>query len=215
MNKDKKSHSKKTDDDVFWIPPDRIVALTDGVFAITMTLLVLELRAEYLWKSDEWIKFYAYGLGFFSLAVFWILHHYIFHFIKRSTVGLLWLNIIFLAFSSMVPFWTLVINEGPDAPEPYPQYITLFYGLFMIAVMLTLNGLWWFATKNKYLVGRDFDPKIVPAFHKVILVGIIILVVSSVSSALPEPINYLGYLLFAAAVWFLVATIYGPHKIFK
>ena len=214
MNKDKKSKSKEIDDDdVFWISPDRLVALTDGVFAITMTILVLELRAETLWHYEHWVEFYSYGLGFFSLGVFWTLHHYIFHFIKRSTGGLVWLNIAFLAFSSLVPFWTVVINKASESP--FPEYIAFYYGLYMITVFLTLIGLWQFATKNKYLVGRDFNPRIVPAFYKVILVGIIILVISSVGSILPGYLSNLGYLLFASAAWFLVATIYGPHKIFK
>ena len=175
MDMENKILSKKNkDDDVFWISPDRLVALTDGVFAITMTILVLELRAETLWHYEHWVEFYSYGLGFFSLGVFWTLHHYIFHFIKRSTGGLVWLNIAFLAFSSLVPFWTVVINKASESP--FPEYIAFYYGLYMITVFLTLIGLWQFATKNKYLVGSDFDPKIVPAFNKVIFVGIIILV---------------------------------------
>jgi uncharacterized membrane protein len=197
----------------FWMSPDRIVALTDGVFAITMTILVLELRAEVLWHSEHWIEFYAYGLGFYSLAVFWTLHHYIFHFVKRSTGGLIWINVVFLAASSLVPFWTVVINSPEVAT--FPEYIAFYYGLYMIIVMLTLIGLWQFVTKNNYLVGREFNPKIVPAFNKVVIVGIIILIISSVGSILPGHLANLGYLLFLAGAWFLVATVYGPHKIFK
>lgn len=198
----------------FWISPDRLVTLTDGVFAITMTLLVLELHYYTLWQYEHWIEFYSYGLGFFSLGVFWAMHHYIFHFIKRATGGLIWLNIAFLAFSSMVPFWTIVINHASEAGD-LESYITFYYGMYMIAVFLTLIGIWQLATTNKYLVGRDFDPRLVSPFNKVILVGIIILVIASVASTLPGDIAYLGYLLFAAAAWFFVATIYGPHKIFK
>jgi uncharacterized membrane protein len=197
----------------FWISPDRIVALTDGVFAITMTLLVLELHYETLWQFEHWVEFYTYALGFFSLGVFWSMHHYIFHFIKRATGGLIWLNVAFLAFSSLVPFWTIVINKTEESP--FPEYITFYYGMYMITVFLTLIGLWLLATKNNYLVGRDFDPRLVPSFYKVIIIGIIILVIASVGSTLPGNLAYLGYLLFAAAAWFFVATIYGPHRIFK
>ncbi len=197
----------------FWISPNRIVTLTDGVFAITMTLLVLELHASTLWQYEHWIEFYSYALGFFSLAVFWTLHHYIFHFIKRSTGGFVWLNVVFLAFSSLIPFWTVVINNSPESP--FPEYITFYYGMYMITVFLTLIGLWQFATKNKYLVGRNFDLKIVPPFYKVILVGIIIIVIASVGSILPGYLSYLGYLLLVAGGWFLFVTIYGPHKVFK
>jgi uncharacterized membrane protein len=217
MNKEKEIKTKKKTKDFmndpgpFWMSPDRIVALTDGVFAITMTLLVLELHAETLFHLEEWIEFYSYALGFFSLGVYWILHHYIFHFIKRSTGGLIWLNIIFLATSSMVPFWTRVLNLG-DKASVSSEYLAFYFGLYMIIVNLILLGLWQFATTNKYLVGRDFDMRIIPPFKKVIIIGTIIVAISSIGGIIYPMI---GFFLFAAAAWFLITTIYGPHKIFK
>ena len=82
----------------------------------------------------------------------------------------------------------------------------------MISVNLILLGLWKFATTNKYLVGRDFDTSIVPAFTKVIIIGSIIVAISSIG-AIFYPI--MGFFLLAGAAWFLVTTIYGLHKIFK
>ena len=195
----------------FWMSPDRIVALTDGVFAITMTLLILELHTDTLFHSEEWIEFYSYALGFFSLGVYWTLHHYIFHFVKRSTGGLIWLNLVFLAISSMVPFWTRVLNLGDHAPVS-SEYLTCYFGLYMIGVNLILLGLWKFATTKKYLVGRDFDTRIIPAFTKVIIIGTLFVAIASIGGIF-YPI--IGYFLFAAGAWFLIATIYGPHKIFK
>ncbi len=76
------------------LSPGRIEALSDGVIAIAITLLVLELSIPHLsghapegvptslW--DMRTELYSYSLGFMSLGVYWILHHYIFHFIKRS-----------------------------------------------------------------------------------------------------------------------------------
>ncbi len=219
MNKNKKTNDKvadrktKTEDDnIFWMSPNRLVALTDGVFAITMTLLVLELHTETLWEFDEWIEFYSYALGFFSLGVYWILHHYIFHFVKRSTGGLIWLNIIFLAASSMVPFWTRVINLGSDAPHPHPDFLTFFFGAHIVFFNLILLALWKFATTDKYLVGRKFNSRIVPAFTKVIIIGSVLVAIAAVGSIF---IPAIGYLLFIAAAFFLVTTVYGPHKIFS
>ena len=89
----------------------RIEALCDGVFAIAMTILVLEIaipgleepaHGEVSEASLEMIwdllatEFVPYAFGFLTLGVYWILHHYIFHFIRRSDGVLAWLNIVFL-----------------------------------------------------------------------------------------------------------------------
>ena len=74
-----RSSFKKLDDDEFWIKPDRLVALTDGVFAITMTLLVLELHAVEImthFENTGLFEIYVYFIGFLSLGVYWALHHY-------------------------------------------------------------------------------------------------------------------------------------------
>ena len=77
------------------LKPSRIEALSDGVFAIVMTLLVIELAvpvvsevriAEDLGPAllGMWTKFLAFGISFLILGIFWFNHHLYFHFIKRS-----------------------------------------------------------------------------------------------------------------------------------
>ena len=95
----------------------RIEALSDGVFAIAMTLMVLELKipdlphdvsqAELLARLREMLPhFYSYALTFILAGVFWVFHHFTFHFIRHTTRLLLWLNTIFLMFVSLLPFST-------------------------------------------------------------------------------------------------------------
>src|SRR6266446_941520 len=84
----------------------RLLALTDGVFAIIMTILVLELKAP---SSDTEISGTAYGLLIYAISfllagVNWIGHSMIFSIVKKANRMLIWLNIIFLMFASLIPF---------------------------------------------------------------------------------------------------------------
>ena len=100
----------------------RVEALTDGIFAVAMTLLVIELKIpdphaihtteelnqalfQLLPKAASWV------ISFFVLAVFWISHHRIFHHVRYVDGGLLWRNIIQLAFVSLMPFSSALIGE--------------------------------------------------------------------------------------------------------
>ena len=99
--------------------PNRIEFLTDGVFAIVMTLLVLEitlpeiaqpsLQAELPQKLLEILPIlFKYALSFLVLGVLWGYHHLAFHSIKRSNMALAWLNIVFLMFVALIPFSTSI-----------------------------------------------------------------------------------------------------------
>ena len=103
------------------IGKNRIEALSDGIFAIVMTLLILELHVPSLPASAAnvevvaallglWPKFVSYVVAFVSLGVFWIAHHVMYHAIRRADRTLLWLNIAFFMLISLLPFSTSVLN---------------------------------------------------------------------------------------------------------
>ncbi|MGH7795315.1 MAG: TMEM175 family protein [Candidatus Binatia bacterium] len=110
----------------FEIGKNRIEALSDGIFAIVMTLLILELHVPNLPPTAPnvevapalialWPKFVSYLVAFVSLGVFWVGHHIMYHAIRRADRTLLWLNIIFFMFVSLLPFSTSVLNAFPRA----------------------------------------------------------------------------------------------------
>ena len=110
----------------FEIGKNRIEALSDGIFAIVMTLLILELHVPKLPATAAnvevtaalfglWPKFVSYLVAFVSLGVFWIAHHMMYHAIRRADRTLLWLNIVFFMFVSLLPFSTSVLNAFPRA----------------------------------------------------------------------------------------------------
>jgi uncharacterized membrane protein len=110
----------------FEIGKNRVEALSDGIFAIVMTLLILELHVPKLPATaanvevtaalfDLWPKFVSYLVAFISLGVFWIAHHIMYHAVRRADRTLLWLNIVFFMFVSVMPFSTSLLNSFPAA----------------------------------------------------------------------------------------------------
>jgi TMEM175 potassium channel family protein len=93
----------------------RMEALTDGIFAIAMTLLVLELKVPELPKSigsaellqrlgEATPAFFSFVVSFLYCGVLWIMHHLAMHFIRHLQLALVWLNLLFLMSVSLVPF---------------------------------------------------------------------------------------------------------------
>jgi uncharacterized membrane protein len=92
-----------------------VEAFSDGVIAIIITIMVLEMHApeesglEHLWAL--WPVFTAYALSYAYVAVYWVNHHRMFHYASRVTNGLLWANIGLLFALSLVPFSTAYLGE--------------------------------------------------------------------------------------------------------
>jgi len=209
-----------------WAPdlsPSRIEALTDGVFAIAITILVLELSVPHLLGSsglgehptsflDMWDEFYIYGLGFLVLGIYWILHDYMFHFIKRSDGVLIWLNVLMLMFASLVPFSTkaLSANEAllPSAQNEWNTAGGFFAVTTMIAILLLLV-IWQYATSGYRLIDRDIDERIVSALKRVILIGVGINFIGVVLSYCFALAGLLGIV---ALVYMIVPTAYGRYR---
>ncbi|HEX7364492.1 MAG TPA: TMEM175 family protein [Dehalococcoidia bacterium] len=143
----------------------RLEALTDGIFAIAMTLLVLTLTLPDTTTTrlplsqlivEQWPKFFNYALSFLLLAVFWIVHHRQFHFIRRTNSSHLWINIGILMFVVLVPFTTDVV--GDYSHQTLAE--VLFGGnLFVLGLLFLLN--WWYACYHHRLVAPDLDRKII------------------------------------------------------
>ncbi len=138
----------------FEMGKNRIEALSDGIFAIAMTLLVLELHvpelphdapnvivAPALWKLLP--KLATYGVSFISLGVFWVGHHNMYHAIRRADRTLLWLNILFFMFVSLLPFSASVLNAFPQT-----QIAPLLFGGNLTAIGWLLSLQWTYANSQ-------------------------------------------------------------------
>jgi uncharacterized membrane protein len=92
------------------LTPGRLEAFSDGVIAIILTIMVLELKspgsADPHALLHEWPIFMSYVISYFYVAVYWINHHHLFHRVKRVDLPILWANIALLFFMSLIPFFT-------------------------------------------------------------------------------------------------------------
>lgn len=151
---------------------NRIEALTDGIFAIAMTLLVLNLALPGMGKAltDGEFRnllfgqtgiFLNYAMSFVILALFWIGHHRQFHFIKQTDGTLLWINIFALMFVALVPFSTSLIGDYASK-----QLASFFFAsnIFMFG-MLSLSN-WVYATRGHRLVDRSLPPQLIALLTK-------------------------------------------------
>jgi uncharacterized membrane protein len=141
----------------------RMEALTDGIFAIAMTLLVLELKVPDLPKSaaahellqrirEEAPAIMSFIISFLYCGLLWVLHHMAMHFIRHLQVVLVWLNLLFLMSVSTMPFSCGLLGHfvrNRVAQEIY------FGNMFVAAVLLALQ---WIIAKRKNLINED-DPQ--------------------------------------------------------
>jgi uncharacterized membrane protein len=104
----------------------RLEAFSDGVVAIIITIMVLELRApdEASWAALRPLLpvFLSYVLSFVFVGIYWNNHHHLLHATQRITGGVLWANLHLLFWLSLVPFATAWIGEHHDDPVPAALY---------------------------------------------------------------------------------------------
>ncbi|MBI3573912.1 DUF1211 domain-containing protein, partial [Candidatus Kaiserbacteria bacterium] len=150
--------------DMEWVSTGRIQNLTDGVFAIAMTILVFNLTIPLDFSSENlqnlffslWPQFLTYFLSFMALSTFWVGHHNHFHFISHSDRKLLWINIFFLSFIVLIPFSTGVLRIYYEN-----ELAILAYGANLIICGIGMYWYWSYATGNHRLVEADLSEKII------------------------------------------------------
>jgi uncharacterized membrane protein len=139
----------------------RIEALSDGVFAIAMTLLVLKLEVPAVMHHDTdqamlqqllslKNEFFTYVVTFLIAGRFWYLHHLTFHFIRHVNAVLLSVNLTFLMFVSLLPFSSGLMSHL--FVHPVSQ---LFYFGNQLAIALWLDLHWWYASRSGVIDAAD------------------------------------------------------------
>ncbi|HZQ39810.1 MAG TPA: TMEM175 family protein [Rhizomicrobium sp.] len=150
---------------------DRLLAMTDGVIAVIITIMVLELKApagaDLQALHDSWPVFLAYVLSFLYIAIYWNNHHHYFHLVRKVNGAVLWANFHLLFWLSLVPFSTAWMGEHLFAPLP-----TALYG-----VSLLMPALAWVVMQRTIfraegghsalqpVLGRDLKATISPLLY--------------------------------------------------
>lgn len=177
----------------------RIENLVDGVFAIAMTVLVLNLnvgdvaaRGQALSLGEligeMWPRLLHYFESFIILSAFWIKHHQQYHFIRRSDRGMLWINLLGLFLVSLIPFSTDLMGDyGHVRLAAF-----LFEGNMLIAG-LVYYWHWEHATRGRRLVDRDLDADVIRFYRQGSLVVPAVSVAALIASAFDPRLGTLAF----------------------
>ena len=189
------------DSEVSGMTTHRIESLTDGIFAVAMTLLVLNLKlpqdvgvgleaAVLALITGQSHVFSNYAMSFLLAAVFWIIHHQQSHVIIRTDRNHIWLNIVILMFVSLIPFSTSLINDYHN-----DWMASIFFGMnmFILGSLFYIN--WDYATRNHRLVAMNLDPQRIAVGKKRSAVTPIISLIAMALALVDASIASLAYIL--------------------
>ena len=146
----------------------RLEAFSDGVFAIAITLLALELKVPHFegtgdmtarllsGLTSQWPSYFAFLTSFFTVLIMWVHHHAIFRLVKRADATLLFANGFLLMLVTVVPFPTAVVAEYLRTPAAGAA--CTFYAGFFVLISIGFSVLLWAAFRPAVL-----DPDASPA----------------------------------------------------
>jgi uncharacterized membrane protein len=142
--------------------PARVLALSDGVFAILITLLVLEIHVPELTQGHSLREalaelrpsLVAFVISFILAGMYWVGHRDLFTLIRRTDRGLVWLNILYLLPLCLLPFAAGLLGRYDQ--EPVALRI---YGLLLVAIAIMRVVIWLYATNRPHLLWQPLDDR--------------------------------------------------------
>jgi uncharacterized membrane protein len=145
---------------------DRLIFFSDAVFAIVMTLLVLDIRVPDAAAREVpgmvvelWPKIFSYVLSFLVIGLYWIGHHQTFRYVQSYDRTLLWLNLVFLLSISFIPFPTGLLGEYGEL-----RFAVIFYAASLALARLLLALVWWYIFSGPIRTSDELDRGLVK-FH--------------------------------------------------
>ncbi len=177
---------------------NRLEAFSDGVIAIIITIMVLELKAPHE-PTLEAVRpllpvFLSYALSFLYVGIYWNNHHHMLHAARRVTGSILWANLHLLFWLSLIPFATAWMDENHYSPVP-----TMLYGAVLLMAAIAYWVLQHLIIKSegsdsivKRAIGTDWKGRLSP------LAYLIAIVIAPWSTWLPQAL-FIG----AALVWLI------------
>ncbi|MGD0355809.1 MAG: TMEM175 family protein [Dehalococcoidia bacterium] len=137
----------------------RLLALTDGVFAFAITLLIVNvalpsgtLQANLpAALGDLWPKYKAFVISFIVIGLYWTVHVRQFRVITKYNTNLMWLNLLFLFFIVIIPFSTSVLSDY------HGELPAIIYAANMACAGFAATGTWLYATQNHRLVVENLS----------------------------------------------------------
>jgi uncharacterized membrane protein len=141
----------------------RLEAFSDAVFAIAITLLVLEIRVPTLENPTSaallhallalWPQYLSYAASFLMIGIYWLNHHAVARQLVNINRAILWRNLVFLMFIAFIPFATAVIGRYGEL-----QSGVLFYGFTLFLTSFYVNTFWWYIVGHGHLDTAQISP---------------------------------------------------------
>jgi uncharacterized membrane protein len=175
---------------------DRLVFLSDGVYAIALTILVLDIKLPasfnvYQFSLSQLLKaleglqpnIFAYIVSFIVIGLSWRSHNLTFHYVKRYNTTIFWLNLLYLLFVAFIPFPTSVLAVGINVVS------VVFYASCLAIAQGLEAALWIYATRvHTYrLIEEDINPQLV-TYHTILFLAAPIVFLLSIGLAFISPI---------------------------
>lgn len=178
----------------------RTEAFSDGVFAIIVTLLVLEIKVPHLndhTSSAELLdalagmapKIISWVASFFFISVMWVQHHNVFRMSEKIDYGMVWLNNIFLLFICFMPFPTALMGE-----YPHNRPAVLLFGLDVTIASLVQVWMYYYMAKN-YLLSHYDQKNVMRNVKRSFMLAPMLLIVATAVSFVSLLLPYVIYLL--------------------
>ncbi|WP_225830686.1 TMEM175 family protein [Streptomyces sp. NK08204] len=142
----------------------RVEAFSDGVFAIAITLLILEIKVPKvgehggLWHGlgAQWPSYAAYAVSFLVIGIMWVNHHQVFTYVARVDRTLMFLNLLLLMVVAAVPWPTAMLAEYLRE-DGASHVAAAVYSLVMVGHAFTFQALWWHLTRTGHLFDARVD----------------------------------------------------------
>ncbi|HEX3292681.1 MAG TPA: TMEM175 family protein [Solirubrobacterales bacterium] len=192
---------------------NRLESFSDGVFAVAITLLVLEIHVpggDNLWHDlkDEWPSFASFFVSFWVIGIIWVNHHGVLDHLKRADRPVLYLNLLVLMTVVFIPFATALLAEhlksGADE-----HVAAAVYSVALLAMGLAFGLLWTYITRHRTALGVELSDEEIRRTSLTFLIGnpfyVVAVIVAFISPAAVLVING------AVAVYYMLVGMRSPE----
>lgn len=194
----------------------RVDAFSDGVFAIAITLLILEIRAPQgvplgHGLLEIWPSYFAYVTSFLTIGVIWFNHHAIFRMVRRVDRTLLLLNTLLLMVVAFIPFPTRLVAEFLREGGDDERIAALAYGSTFVVLAVVFNLWWRWIASGRRLIDPDVPQHDVDAVWRTFNPGIPSYV-GFTALAFASPVASVALCLAAAVFYALPPSLYMRRR---
>ncbi|HEY6672983.1 MAG TPA: TMEM175 family protein [Solirubrobacterales bacterium] len=190
----------------------RLEAFSDGVFAVAITLLILEINVpegEHLWHDlkEEWPSFASFFVSFWVIGIIWVNHHGLLDHLKRTDRPVLYLNLLVLMTVVFIPFSTALmaghLKSGADE-----KVAALVYALAFLAMGIAFNLFWTYVVKHRRELGVELADEEVRRMSLGFMIGSPLYAIAVIMAFISPAVVLI--IIGAVAAYYMVAGMRSP-----